>query len=109
MYESLKPDAIAAAALIGSSVDPLKVFDESATRGTATVATAQLCLQKFTAQLDTLDASTGRAEIRSALPGKKVLHWLWEHGTARDAADFVNMNGVMYLLCFTLENEGDGD
>ena len=108
-HEPLEADPVAITALAGQPSNAMQIFDDSVVRGTATVTTAMACLKTYEASFDHFHPDMRTSSQRADKGGKRVLKWLWESGASRNAEDFLNSPGLMYLLCSSLVAEGDDD
>jgi hypothetical protein len=75
-YQPLPADPVAVEAIQHGGSGPAEVFAASVARGSATLATAELCLTKFLSDLDTLPPAASLPIMRSKQFAGTVLHWL---------------------------------
>lgn len=103
-YEPLPPDPGVLTALKDSNEDPMTIFEASVARGSATVATAERCLEKVLALRDDLSYQDGQTALQQEQAGARILKWLWG-SSLREAQDFVQMLSTMTLLCEAIVRE----
>jgi hypothetical protein len=104
-YQPLPADPVAIEAIRRGDLGPAEVFAASVARGSATVATAELCLTKFLSDLDTLPPAERLPIMRSKQFAGTVLHWLWGRAKVQDARDFSHMKTAMLVLCDLIVEE----
>lgn len=72
--------------LKAKSKHPIKLFEEYASKGIATIDVAHLCLNAFRKSLNNVSATAAREETERIAAGARVLRWLWSSGTVHTQA-----------------------
>lgn len=95
------PDATAsvvtASRLKAKSGHPIKIFEDAAASGQASVEIARLCLGAFRSSLNGLPDCEQTAQIRCIAAGTRVLRWLWASGRTA-SLEFAEDRGLLGLL-----------
>lgn len=66
--------------LRSKTVHPIKVFEDSVSKGEATLEIARLCLSAFRVLLKNLSENERRVQLDTTAAGTRVLKWLWASG-----------------------------
>ncbi|GAB7356429.1 hypothetical protein MBLNU459_g7202t1 [Dothideomycetes sp. NU459] len=87
------------------SKHPVRLFEEYASKGIATIDVAKLCLHAFRKSLSNVSASDAREQTERMAAGARVLRWLWSSGTVHTQA-FTEDRQFLDTLAYFLVAEG---